>query len=213
MRCSHFEREGLARQEAGKPDPHVEQCADCQAARATYQRMTDALADVGAELYPRAGWEDEVLARVRTPQRPRWWTGAGVAGALLAAAVVLLVLGTRKPAPGDPTIDRVARGSATRGDAWTDGDYIYAAAPARGGAVWVYRAGKLEVACDQASLSPTCVRHGDGVRVLVRAGLGPYHVLAFRKAPAGPAPALYDEAKVTVSRVDGWGVEQAIDVR
>lgn len=214
MRCEHFEREGLARQEAGRPDPHVDGCADCQAARATYRRLTDALGDVGADLRPRDGWEEQVLARIATPRRSRWWATAGVGAALAAAAIALLML-NRKPSIGDPVIARVPSGSATRGaDAWTDGDNIYSISEAKGGAVWIYRGGKLVMGCDADTVDPPgCVLHGDGVRALLRTRLGSYDVFAFRQAAPGPAPAAFDEAKATVSRLERWGDHQHVDVR
>lgn len=56
MTCRHFEREGLARAERGLPDPHVDDCADCRAARADYDRVRAALAESGATFTPPPGW-------------------------------------------------------------------------------------------------------------------------------------------------------------
>lgn len=220
MRCEHFEREGLARQEAGRPDPHVVDCADCQAARATYRRMTDALADVGADLRPRAGWEEQVVARVAAPRRSRRWLGAGLGGALLAAAVVLLMLKPRQPVPHESMIARVPSGSTTRGvdEAWAAGDSVFAFSAVAGGAVWIYRVGAgqdgLALACDTTAIDPPrCMRKGAGVRAILPTMTGTYQVFAFRRAAPGPAPSTYDEATALVSRVDGWATIEPIDVR
>jgi hypothetical protein len=215
MTCEHFAREGLARQEAGKPDPHVDGCADCQAARATYRRMTDALADVGADLRPRDGWEDEVLAKVRAPAPVRrWWIGAGLGGALLAAAIALVLMRGRRPPERVASIERVASGSAVRGgDLWTSGDSIWSISEG-GGAVWIYRGDALLRTCDAASIDPPrCVRHGRGVRAWVPTRVGTYHVFAFQSPPPPVAPATYDEAKAIVSRRARWATDQSFDVR
>lgn len=209
MTCEHFDREGLARQEAGKPDPHVDGCSDCQTTRATYRLMTDALGDVGGELFPRVGWEDEVLAKVRAPsagrRRPsRWWMGAGVGGALVAAAVIALVIGGRKPAPELASISRVAGGAVVRGGAadWTAGDTIAARSRAAGGAVWIYRGDALLLACSADTIAPpTCARDGAGVRTaLVADKVGTYDVIAFDRAAPGLAPASVDEANALLIR-------------
>lgn len=113
MTCAHFELEGLDRLEQGLPDPHVDGCADCQAARATYQKLKAALADVDADVRPKAGWEERVIERVRATQRAaqeqvqaeaksapshgktarrlRWWLGGAGATALAAAAGVAVL--------------------------------------------------------------------------------------------------------------------------
>ena len=216
MRCEHFDREGLLRQETGRPDPHVDGCADCQAARATYRRMTEALADVGADLRPREGWEDAVLARARGERaRTRRWLGAGVGGALLVAAAVMLWMRQREEPALVASIERVPSGSTVRaGDAeWAAGDHIWAISE-RGGAVWIYRDGRLELSCSLATLAPPhCMRHGDGVRAWHSTRLGTYHVFAFVAPPPPVAPATYDEARVLVSRGDGLATELPITVR
>jgi hypothetical protein len=199
MRCEHFEREGLARQEAGRPDPHVDQCADCQAARTTYRKMTDAIADVGADLHPRNGWEDAVIAKVKVaaPRRNRWWLGAGAGGVLLAAAVVLLLV-NRPPTQAEARIARIRGEAAVRGgnENWTAGDTIDARSPVKNGSVWVYRGDALLFACDRASLAPpTCVEDGAGVRVRQDVLVGTYEVVAFQRAAPSSAPPDLDAAR------------------
>ena len=214
MTCAHFEREGLARLEAGRPDPHVDGCAECQAARATYRRLTDALADVGADLRPRAGWEDEVVAKVRAaqvaqagqaspaPRRRRhpgrWWLATGV-GAALAAAVVVLLLRPRPTPELQASVTRIRGGAIVRGDgeAWIAGDAIGARSPVAGGAVWIYRGDRPVLLCDAASMAPpTCVRDGAGVKVVdFTVSYGTYDVIAFGQAAPGPAPADADGAR------------------
>jgi hypothetical protein len=215
MRCEHFEREGLARQEAGKPDPHVDECADCQAARATYRRMTDALADVGADLRPRDGWEDAVLARVHAPRRDRRWLVAGVGAAVLAAAAVLVLIGVPREPERIAMIDRVPSGASVRGadDAWSSGDSVWSISEL-GQAVWIYRGATLARTCDLASIDPPhCVRHGAGVRAWLPTRVGEYHVLAFRQPPPPAAPPTFDEAKAIVSQRAGWAIDQSFEVR
>ncbi|HVV82949.1 MAG TPA: hypothetical protein VHE35_07700 [Kofleriaceae bacterium] len=219
MTCEHFDREGLLRQERGLPDPHVDGCLDCQASRATYRRLTDALADVGTDVRPRDGWEEEVLAKVRAPRRNRWWLGAGVGGALVAAAIVLLVVNGRKPTVLEASIDQVPSGSTTRGGpgGWTSGDNIFAISDVKGGAVWIYRTDehtdRLVLGCDGASIAPPrCVRHGRGVRTMEPTAVGHYEVIAFDTAAPGPAPAHYDDAKAALIRTGG-AKTLPIDVR
>lgn len=225
MTCAHFEREGLARLEAGKPDPHVDGCTDCQAARATYRRLTDALTDVGADLRPRAGWEDEVLAKVRaqpvaparpTARRTRWWLAAG-GSAALAAAVVLVLLHSRATPDLRASVTRVPGGATVRGDrdAWIAGDAIAARSPVAGGAVWIYRGDKPVLICDRASLAPpTCVRDGAGVRVVgLTVSYGTYDVIAFGQAAPGPAPDDADGARALLIEPRGRVQLEHFDVR
>lgn len=204
MRCAHFEVEGLARQEAGRADPHVADCADCQASRATYRRMTDALAEVGMQLYPRTGWEDEVMAKVRAPRRNRWWMAAGLGTALAAAAVVVLLVRTKDTVFHGASIERVAGDQATRGgNDWTAGDVIDARSRVEGGAVWLYHSDDQPVVCDRASIAPpSCVADGDGVRLRYPIVAATYDVIAFRKPVPGAAPASFDGAKALLIRTD-----------
>ena len=204
MRCAHFEVEGLARQEAGRPDPHVADCADCQASRATYRRMTEALAEVGMQLYPRTGWEDEVMAKVRPPRRNRWWMAAGLGTALAAAAAVLLFFRTPDHVILGASITRVAGDQATRGgNDWTAGDVIDARSRIEGGAVWLYHSDDQPVVCDRASIAPpSCVRDGDGVRLHYPIVAATYDVIAFKQPAPGAAPADFDGAKALLIRTD-----------
>lgn len=215
MKCAHFEREGLARQEAGLPDPHVDTCADCQAARATYRRMTDALAGVGAELRPRAGWEDAVLAKVRAPAPRRRGLYAAVGVALMAAAIALVVLRRPERPREVASIDRVQSGTIVRGggETWTAGDAIWAVS-GRAGAVWIYRDRALVSTCDLASIAPpACVRHGDGVRAWLPTRYGAYHVFALQAPPPAAAPPTLDAAKALLSRGPASASDLRFDVR
>ena len=181
--------------------------------------MTDALADVGADLRPRAGWEDEVVARLAAPRPSRRWLGAGLGGALLAAAVVMLMLWRRPTVPQESMIARVPSGSTTRGvdEAWAAGDGIFAISAVAGGAVWIYRVGGgldgLALACDTTAIDPPrCMRKGAGVRAILPTMTGTYQIFAFRRAAPGPAPSTYDEANALVARVEGWATIAPIDV-
>ena len=130
-------------------------------------RLERAIAQLGAEHEPRAGWEARVLAAIepKQPQRSpwawlrRWW--AGIAIPVLAAGAAILLIHLRAPKPlevayaieKDPT--RVVRG----GSAEARSDHIVVVPlysrlvlSAEGGAghraLWVYRGEReLVAAC------------------------------------------------------------------
>lgn len=167
MTCSHFEREGLDRLLAGETDPHLAGCTECQAARATYQKLIAALAHVDADVRPKAGWEQRVVDKIRaeraqaggrapdgkaapsggaTARKLRWWIGGGGTAAVAAAAgAVLLMRG--------PTVTRteVAR--------WERPAGVTRSAPASG-VPWAHPVARGEE-----------FRLGDGLRVASKAGL------------------------------------------
>lgn len=115
------------------------------------ERIEHAVAGLGAEHEPPAGWEARVLAATSERSRPRWWLLA--IPAVAVAAVIVLVIGLR----GDPKPQALAlaitvedSGSVVRGTTAKPGDTVLATA--RGGAghraVWIYRGDReLVVAC------------------------------------------------------------------
>lgn len=156
MTCRQFERDGLARAEAGLPDPHTDDCADCQAARAEYERLRAAIADTGAAYVPRAGWEARVLAELdrgataSKPSRAPWLIG----GAALAAAAALILwwqLG-RSRATDDARVAQIetVRGSQiVRGAAPAVGDGLRVRYDGDRAAIWIYRNDRRVLACSR----------------------------------------------------------------
>ena len=118
--CQRFEEEGLLQLEQGVPlDAHFGSCPDCQAARASYERLTH---DIGAleRLEPPDGWQQRVWERVGDSKpttslsegklvradfvhrpRQRWVWAAGFG---MAAAVFVAILLPRLQQPGSPTL-------------------------------------------------------------------------------------------------------------
>jgi hypothetical protein len=153
------------------------------------RRIEDAIAQLGAEHEPPAGWEDRVLAATAPPRR--WWWAA--VPAVAAAAVVAIALWPRShdvrvaieiERTGAPT--RAA--SATRGDTAKVGDILHATASDGTGrrALWVYRDDALVVACPGA---PRCRGAGDAILVDVELALvGTYVIVALSSSAALPAP-------------------------
>jgi hypothetical protein len=91
--CNRFEDEGALRLEAGEPpDAHELSCADCQAARQSYQRLAAALRNL-SDPPPPVAWQAEVLRQVGPPPAPpssgtRWRWAAAAAMAAAAGAVI-----------------------------------------------------------------------------------------------------------------------------
>jgi hypothetical protein len=181
--CDRFESEGLARFVAGQPlDAHFESCADCRAARASYQAVALALEQAREAYVPPGDWEAKVWAKIQrregARQRPRWPALLGF-GATAAAAAVFFVTSAGGPAALVLATNQVERGSAlvVRGGASSGGD-VQSAAPGnvlhlvvkvpRGkvGDLRVYR-GTNELVF-QCATSPACIRSKDGLEARVR---------------------------------------------
>jgi hypothetical protein len=101
-------------------------------------RIEAALARLGAEHEPPAGWEARVMAAVGATRR-RWWVYAAPGAALAAAAVVALVLVRRPPAVVALNVD-VQHSALYRGEEATAGDVAHIAVSGGTGprAIWVY---------------------------------------------------------------------------
>jgi hypothetical protein len=112
-------REGeLTRNRSQAVEQHLATCADC---RGRVQELTD-LARAIAAPPEAADAEVDLVAAVRRraslpPPRRAWWPRFAAAGAVLAAAGVLLAVGLR-PSAGPAGSAFQARGGATPDDAW-----------------------------------------------------------------------------------------------
>ena len=119
-------------------------------------RLEDELAKLGEAHEPKPGWQARVLAATSpaTPaRRPRWWWFA--LPALAVAAIVAIVIGTRKPAEPDVlalAIDLRSGSAVVRGTSAKVGDVVHATASGgRHRAVWIYRDDRvLVLACPGA---------------------------------------------------------------
>ncbi len=180
--CDRFESEGLARFVAGQPlEPHFETCADCRAARASYQSVASALQQARDAYAPSGNWEAKVWARIQrgegARQRPRWAALLGVA-ATVAALAVFFVSSVGGPDALVLSTNQVERGTGlmVRGGASRGGD-VQSAAPGdvlhlvvkvpRGklGELRVYR-GTNELVF-QCAKSSACIRSKDGLEARV----------------------------------------------
>jgi len=156
-------------------------------------RIEAALARLGAEHEPPAGWEARVLAAVSTPApRPKpqlWWLL--FAAPAVAAVVIALVIIPGPPKPGPLQLALAVDKSATvvRGGEYHVGDVVHATATEGGPhrAVWVYHDDALMLACPGA---PQCRSTKDGLTAEVTLKLlGEYKVVAVASGSSIPAPA------------------------
>lgn len=178
-------------------------------------RLERAIAQLGAEHEPRAGWEARVLAAIepKQPQRSlsawlrRWW--AGIAIPVLAAGAAILLIHLRAPKPlevafaieKDPT--RVVRG----GSAEDSGHVVvvplhgHLVLTAEGGtgrrALWVYRGEReLVAACPG---DPGCAPGDEPRVVLPLEKIEQFQVLALSSEGALPRPTgRYDDDRAAV---------------
>ncbi|HUQ05336.1 MAG TPA: hypothetical protein VM261_22695 [Kofleriaceae bacterium] len=196
-----------------------------------------ALAETGADLQPRPGWEAKVWERIdagagssggkaqlRNPARRRavWLVGGG----LLAAAAIALVIwrggdgGRERVVVADASLEIRRSAQVMRGAAAAPGDTavvrLSGGAAASGGAVWIYRGeATLVVTCDAGRVAgPACRRDGAGVVVeVVLDRPGTYHVLTITGGPSGAAPATVDEALATLTTGGARFRHDELDVR
>jgi len=158
------------------------------------ERIEAALAQLGAEHEPPAGWEARVLAATQAPSHRPWWRSwwtVAVPGLVLAAAAVLVVPRmVAAPAPlalaVEFTNDAVHRGGDTPGIA-TLGDIAHIVVTGGGEprALWIYHGETLLLQCPGA---PECriTAHAIAVDVAVKR-VGDYRFIALPQA-AVPAP-------------------------
>jgi hypothetical protein len=155
-------------------------------------RIEAALAGLGAEHEPPAGWEARVLAAVSTPApRPklqlRWLLFAAPAVAAVVIAIVIIV---RPPRTGPLQLALAVAKTAVvdRGPGYHVGDVVHATATEGGAyrAVWVYHDDALMLACPGA---PQCRSTKDGLTAEVTLTLhGEYKVVAVASRSSIPAP-------------------------
>lgn len=175
--CERFENEGLTRFVAGEPlEAHFEECADCRAARASYQAVASALHQAKDAYTPPGDWEAKVWARIQRAQGPRRWPALlGIAAAAAALAVFFVT-----PGGGAESLTLAAnlesgsgpvfRGAPSRGGdvrSAVPGDVLHLVLKVpRGkkGDVRVYRDAKLVFQCSQ---SPDCVAGKDTLEARV----------------------------------------------
>lgn len=189
-----------------------------------------ALAETGAGLQPKPGWESKVWERIDAEprsmaggqarsRRAAWYVGGGV---LAAAAIALLVWRGSGGRPGSIDRDVVAdasleiRHSATvvRGTSAAPGDTAVVHYAARGAVVWVYRGeSTLVLACDASHVAaPACTRDRDGVSVeVVLDRPGTYHVLT--AVGSLVAPASVDDARAMLTTAGVRFHHDELDVR
>jgi hypothetical protein len=178
--CDRFESEGLARFVAGQLlEPHFETCADCRAARASYEAVALALQQAREAYEPPGDWEAKVWARIqsgRAPQRSRWAVLLGVAATAAALAVFFVSsVGGTDALTLSTNFERgsglVVRGGASRGgdvQSAAPGDVLHLLVKVPRGKVGdlrVYR-GTNELVF-QCAKSPACIHSKDGLEARV----------------------------------------------
>jgi hypothetical protein len=175
------------------------------------RRIEEAIAELGAEYEPPAGWEARVLAATGVRKR-RWWWLAGPAVAAAAAAAVAVAVW---PRPHDLrlAVDVEAGGGPVRGSSARVGDVLHVRVTDGAGhrALWVYRDDALVVACPGA---PGCRSTGDALGVdLALDSIGKYVVVALSSSAALPVPAgAYDDDVASALRAGATKQDQAVTV-
>jgi hypothetical protein len=186
-------------------------------------RLERAIAQLGAEHEPPAGWEARVLAAIepKQPQRSlwawlrRWW--AGIAIPVLAAGAAILLIHLRAPKPlevafsieRDPKL--VVRGGSAQGSGRVVVVPLYSrlVLTAEGGtghrALWVYRGEReLVAACPG---DPKCAPGDEPRLVLTLDKIEQFQVLALSSDGELPRPTgRYDDDQAAA-------VEAHIDVK
>lgn len=193
-RCERFESEALALLERGEPlAEHFATCPDCLEARATYQRLRQDIAGIGADDEPPAGWETRVWARIEERKRkPRWiWFLAPVGAAALAATLFFAV--PRTPSAPSLVQEVVAGGSVRRAAGAHPGDRLDLRAETAGSPhaeLRVYRNERdLVLRCPSDAGDPSCRRGGDGLRAsLTLPSAGDYQAMLILDDQPLPPP-------------------------
>ncbi len=99
--CRRFEEEAIALLEQGQPlEGHFESCEDCIAGRASYERLTRALAALEATAVPPDDWQSQVLSQVASA-RPVKSSGWQWAGAMAASVAAIAALWSLMPGPSE----------------------------------------------------------------------------------------------------------------
>jgi hypothetical protein len=158
-------------------------------------RVENALADLGAEHVPPAGWDDQVLAAVRRHRKRKVVAAAVMVAA--AAVVAWWALSGRGSPPGRFELALLLErgGKVVRGTSANLGDTLRATA--RGGrhrAIWIYRGeGELMVACPGGDRCRSS--EGEVSADALLRGVGTYAVVALAAdGPLEPPHGALDEA-------------------
>ena len=218
--CDRFEAEAILRLERGLPlDDHFTTCADCQAARAAYDRLREGLAAVGDHLQPPAGWQERVWTAIEERQkhpRSRWlWIVAPAALAASLAGLLLVRLPGPGPIPAALHLEVVAGGAAVRrGVEAQPGDRLRLQATTGGAPnaeLLVYRNDvDLILRC---STEPPCSRRGEELRAsVVLDGVGRYQSLLMTSKAALPPVASDLEKATSAALAAGAEVELGPEV-
>ncbi len=227
MTCDRLERDGddlLGH--LGEDMPHVDECPDCRARLAGYERLAGLLAGESARPLP-DGWKDRTLARIRQ-RKSRRRTIVGLATSAAAAAVVVLfVRSTAEPEPG--LVVGIKPGPVQYRDAEVEpphasqplpahkGDFLVSSSPRADAAHFelrVYRESREVMVRCPGDGAPTC-KVGDVVELSwPLPSLGSYQVLWLSSSSPLPPPSGNFDADVRAAREAGAEVEvgQSADV-
>jgi len=197
-------------------------------------RIVRALAQLGAEHEPPAGWERRVLAAIEEPpRRRRWWLAIPLA-ALAFAAVLIVPHVARKPAGLALVVARGPSATRLRGAGADTGRLIVARgepihAAVRGGerqrAIWLYRDGiELVARCPGTSSggspsgsreSPACRSSGDELTLdLTPRTIGTYQVIAWSSQAELPVPnGVYDADVAAATAAHASSKRQVVEVQ
>lgn len=189
-------------------------------------RILRALAQLGAEHEPPAGWERRVFAAVEDRPRRRWWWFAIPLAALAAAAVLVVphLVPYLAPEP-DALALVVERGPSPtrlRGDGGAAGRLVVIHgepihAVARGGArhhaIWVYRDGTELVA--RCPGGPACRSSGGALTLdLTLPIVGTYQVVAWSSEAELAVPSgVYDADVAAATAAEATPKLQVVEVQ
>lgn len=173
-------------------------------------QIEQALARLGAEHEPPAGWEARVLAAIAEPPRRRWWmTWQLPALASAAAAAVIAIRLWPGPAPLLALHVDVTRGAPVRGAEAQLGEVVHVAATGGSGerAIWIY--------CDEVQLvlrcpgDRGCAASGDALAAdLVLRQVGSYRIVALSAPAALPPPTGSYDTDIAAARTAGAAIEE-----
>lgn len=189
-------------------------------------RVTRALAQLGAEHEPPLGWESRVLAAISAPVPARacrrWWYAVPAAAAVAIAAVLLVPRLLPRPDALALMIEREPSATRLRGD---PGDEARIVVPlggrirvvARGGgrhhAIWVYRDATTLVA--RCPGDAACRRAGGQLDMtLALPTIGTYQVVAWSSDNELPAPrGVYDADFAAATTGDATAKLRLVEVQ